>query len=97
VPVTERRAGCDVHVEALVPVGVERLLDHARRARLLAIDRGHGEGIRETWKRMSGYSLVQHRGRTEHIALVQAVGGNDCTLLVGVWELCGRESRQTHW
>jgi len=37
----------DVHVEALVPVRVQRLLDDARGARLLAIDRGHGEGVRE--------------------------------------------------
>ena len=37
----------DVHVEALVPVGVQRLLDNARRPRLFAIDCGHGEGIRE--------------------------------------------------
>jgi hypothetical protein len=37
----------DVHVEALVPVGVQRLLDDARGARLLAIDRGHGEGVRK--------------------------------------------------
>lgn len=38
---------CGVHVEALIPVGVQRLLDHTRSARLLAIDRGHGEGVRE--------------------------------------------------
>lgn len=38
----------DVHVEALVPVGVQRLLDDARGARLLAIDRGHGEGVRKS-------------------------------------------------
>jgi hypothetical protein len=43
------RAGHDVHVEALVPVGVQRLLNDARGARLLAIDRGHGEGIREAY------------------------------------------------
>ena len=41
------RIGDDAHVEALVPVGVQRLLDNARGARLLAIDRGHGEGIGE--------------------------------------------------
>lgn len=36
---------CDVHVEALIPVGVQRLLDDARGARLLAIDGGYGEGV----------------------------------------------------
>jgi hypothetical protein len=35
----------DVHVEALVPVGVQRLLDDARGARLLAIDGGYSEGV----------------------------------------------------
>jgi hypothetical protein len=34
-----------VHVEALVPVGIQRLLDDARGARLLAIDCGYGEGV----------------------------------------------------
>ena len=36
---------CNVHVEALVPIGVQRLLDDARGARLLAIDGGYGEGV----------------------------------------------------
>jgi len=56
------------HVEALVPVGVQRLLDDARGARLLAIDRGHGEGVR----------------KSEHIALVEPIGGDDGDAQVGL-------------
>ena len=40
-----RRHAEDAHVETLVPVGVQRLLDDARGARLLAIDSGYGEGV----------------------------------------------------
>lgn len=36
-----------LHVKALVPVRVQRLLDDARGPRLLAANRGDGEGIRE--------------------------------------------------
>lgn len=36
-----------VHVEALVPVGVQRLLDHARGPRLFATDGGNRKGIWE--------------------------------------------------
>jgi hypothetical protein len=51
----------DVHVEALVPVGVQRLLDDARGARLLAIDRGHGEGVRETCEsQCERYIIIYH-------------------------------------
>lgn len=47
--------GGDVHVEALVPVGVQRLLDHARGARLFAADGGNGEGVREAWGHVSSW------------------------------------------
>lgn len=88
-----QRAGRDVHVEALIPVGVQRLLDYARRARLLAIDGGHGEGIRES---CTAVSKVPHqrRGRpTEHITLVEAIGSDNCTLLAGVLGLRGAGSK----
>jgi hypothetical protein len=39
----------DVHVEALVPVRVERLLDHAGRPRLLTTDSRDREGIRKAY------------------------------------------------
>lgn len=78
----------DVHIEALVPVGVQRLLDDARGARLLAIDRGHSEGIREACSACVSVGSVRReegvaRGqvRTEDIALVEAIGGNDCIVL----------------
>ena len=86
------RAWRDVHVETLVPVGVQRLLDDARGARLLAIDRGHGEGIREACRAcVSAVSVLGTQGqvRTEDIALVEAIGGNDCRLLALT---CSQES-----
>jgi hypothetical protein len=42
-----RRHAEDAHVETLVPVGVQRLLDDARGPRLLAADGGDRKGIRE--------------------------------------------------
>lgn len=54
--------GDAVQVEALVPVWVQCLFDHTRRLGLLAADGSNSEGV---WK-------------AEHIALVQAVCGNDC-------------------
>ena len=76
----------DVHVEALVPVGVQRLLDDARGARLLAIDGSNGEGVgKSCWTSMSDATLdVSWSGsiRTKHIALVEAIGGNDCVVSV---------------
>ena len=75
-------AWADVHVETLVPVGVQRLLDDARGARLLAIDRSHGKGIRETCSAcVSVVSVWTVEVRTEDIALVEAIGGNNCALL----------------
>lgn len=56
------------HVEALVPIGVQRLLDDARGARLLAIDGGYGEGV----------------GKSKHIALVESISGNDGDAQVGL-------------
>lgn len=41
--------GHNTHIEALVPIRIERLLDDARGARLLAIDGGYGKGVRETY------------------------------------------------
>lgn len=39
--------GYDAHIKALIPVRVERLLDHTRRSRLLPVYRGYGEGVRK--------------------------------------------------
>jgi hypothetical protein len=74
----------DVHVEALVPVGVQRLLDDARGARLLAIDRGHGEGIGEACIAcISGMSPDLSEGApTEDIALIETIGRDNCTVSV---------------
>ena len=92
--------GHDVHVEALVPVGVQRLLDDAGRARLLAIDRGHGEGVRESCAApVSGMSRsITAAAPTEHIALVEAVGGNYCAVSVPLVTLRAAHARgRTHW
>lgn len=37
----------NIHIEALIPVGIQRLSDDTRGACLLAIDRGHGEWVGE--------------------------------------------------
>lgn len=37
-----------VHVEAFVPVGIQRLLDDSGRLGLLSVDGGDGEGVRES-------------------------------------------------
>lgn len=37
-----------VQIKALVPIWVQRLLDHVGGTRLLAIDGGHGERVGET-------------------------------------------------
>jgi hypothetical protein len=90
----------DVHVEALVPVGVQRLLDDAGRARLLAIDRGHGEGVRESCAApVSGMSRsLTAAAPTEHIALVEAIGGNNYAVSVPLLELRAAHRRgRTHW
>lgn len=81
----------DVHVKALVPVGVQRLLDDARGARLLAVDCGHGEGVREACGAcVSGASAGARAGqvRTEDIALVEAIGGDDCVVLAVDLRVC---------
>ena len=43
----------DVHIKALIPVRVERLLNHPRRPRLLAADRGDREGVGESYMPVS--------------------------------------------
>lgn len=42
------RSMCNIHVEALIPVWIERLLDHSRRPRLLATDGRDSKGIGES-------------------------------------------------
>lgn len=55
------------HVKALVPVRVEGLLHDAGGVGLLGIDGNHGEGV----------------GKTEDLALGQAIGGDDCARVRG--------------
>jgi hypothetical protein len=43
----------NIHIKAFVPVGIERLLDHTRRPRLLAADRGDREGVWESYMPVS--------------------------------------------
>ena len=45
---SNQRALVDIHIEILVPVGVERLFDYARRVSLLAIHCDHREWIGES-------------------------------------------------
>ena len=60
---TEREErGRSVHVEGLVPVGIEGLLHDTGRVCLLCIDCDDGEGIREA----------------EDLALGEAIGSDDC-------------------
>lgn len=65
---------CVLHVETLVPVRVQSLLDHARRSSLLSIDSGDRKGI---WKACSLlaelFSSQLPEERTEDISLVQAI------------------------
>ena len=60
---TEREEGeRGIHVEGLVPVGIESLLHDTGRVCLLCINCDDGEGIREA----------------EDLALGEAIGSDDC-------------------
>lgn len=89
--------GIVVHVEALIPVGVERLLDDACRLCLLAIDGGYGEGIGKSCRAASvhvgGTSGRGGGALTEDISLVKAVGGDDWILSVRKSALYRSDSR----
>jgi len=39
----------DLHIEALVPIRIQRLLDDARSLRLFSIGRRDRERVRESW------------------------------------------------
>lgn len=78
-----------VHVEALVPIRVQSLLDHARCARLLAIDGRHGERVREACVAVSTPPPQRGGERTEHISFVEAVGSDNLELLAGRQKLGG--------
>ena len=54
----------NLHIEVLIPVGVERLLDYAGSVRLLSVDSYNSKGI---WK-------------PENIALDETVRRDDCGL-----------------
>jgi hypothetical protein len=41
----QQRVWGDLHVEALIPVGIQRLFDHTRSPCLFAIDRGDSEWV----------------------------------------------------
>ena len=58
---------CDAHVEALVPVRVQRLLNHTGRVGLLRIYRDDREGV---WQ-------------SKDLTLGQAIGSNNCGLCQG--------------
>lgn len=60
--ITQLHGAMHAHVEALVPVRVQRLLHDAGSVSLLRIDGDDGEGI----------------GETEDFALGQAIGGDNC-------------------
>jgi hypothetical protein len=51
-----------VHIERLIPVRIQRLLDNARRMGLLSIDRDDRKWIRQS----------------EHVSLGEAICGYDC-------------------
>lgn len=72
-----------VHIEALIPVWIQRLLDDACRPRLLATNRRNREGIRESCSPASATVLASifspaAARLTEDISLVQAICRNDC-------------------
>jgi hypothetical protein len=72
--------GEDVQVEGLIPVGVQRLLDHARGTRLLSVDGRDGEWVGKAWGCDVSGAVFKTSGEgqhTENIALVEAVGGDD--------------------
>lgn len=71
-----------VHVKALIPVWIERLLDDACRLCLFTIDGGYGERIGESCRTASVDASQHERAAggelTEDVSLVQAIGGDDC-------------------
>lgn len=71
----------DLHVKVLVPIRVQRLLDHARRVGLLAIDGDDGKRVRQT----------------KDVPLDERVGGDDCgdaKRIPGRWRRSGTKSVQ---
>ena len=58
---SNQRALVDIHIEILVPVGVERLLHDAGRVGLLCIDGDHSERV----------------GEAEDLALRESICGDD--------------------
>jgi len=69
-----------LQVEAFIPVRVERPLDHRGGFGLLAVHRGDGEGIRESWTSVVNIARSQlrlGRRRTENIPFVKPIGGDD--------------------
>ena len=54
-----------VHVKALIPVWIERLLDDAGRLCLFAIDGGYGKGIGESCMAASVDASRHERGQQE--------------------------------
>ena len=39
----------DAHIKSLIPIRIQRFLDHRRRSSLLATDCRNGKGIGESW------------------------------------------------
>lgn len=76
VSIEPHHSRCDfvLHVEALVPVWVQSLLDHTRRPGLLSIDRGDGKRIWKACDLLVGLaSSLLPEARTEDISFVQAI------------------------
>jgi hypothetical protein len=88
-----------IHIEALIPVRIQRLLDHASGACLLAIHRCNGERVRESCvvcQRGSCEGCLA-RAYTEDIAFVEAISSNDCSLLALQFAPCRGHCRLTYW
>lgn len=70
------------HLKRLIPVRVQRPLNHRRGIRLFAIERCDSEGVRESCTNKSvlpatKLSSGEGRRHTEHLALIQSISSND--------------------
>ena len=83
-PICHTSSPSHPHVKALVPIRVERLLDHARGSRLLAADSRDRKWVRKSYIMCKPAVHIPDRRsvpHTEDIALVQSIRRNDCRLL----------------
>lgn len=73
----------DLHVKGLVPIRVQRLLDHLGSFRLLSPNGRHGERVWKACVMSVAEALSVSEQHTKDISLVQAISGNDWVGLAG--------------